>query len=87
MHGAHIFVWDFSFQLTDAVIRLDKVQTLWEGHKIWKNLPPVLTKQLFLLCILKISGRFFQIFVALSKKLEFSSKQIRQITRTTEAIQ
>ena len=47
-----------------------------------KNALPVLAKQLFIL-----SGRFFQIFVALSKKLEFSSKQIRQITRTTEAIQ
>ena len=24
-----------------------QVQILWEGHKIWKNLPPVLTKQFF----------------------------------------
>ena len=41
-----------------------KVETLWKGHKIWKNLPPVLTKQLFLLSSIKTSGRFFQIFVA-----------------------
>ena len=34
-----------------------KVKTLWEGHKIWKNLPPVLTKQLFLLSSDKTSGR------------------------------
>ena len=47
------------------------VQTLWEGHKIWKNLPPVLTKELVLLSSLKTSGRFFQIFVAFSEKLDF----------------
>ena len=46
-----------------------KVKTLWEGHKIRKNLPLVLTKQLFLLSSVKISGRFFQIFVAFSEKL------------------
>ena len=46
-----------------------KVKILWEGHKIWKNLPPVLTKQLFLL---SSSGRFFQIFVAFSEKLDFN---------------
>ena len=72
MHGAHIFVWDFSFQLTDAVIRLDKVQTLWEGHKIWKNLPPVLTKQLFLLSSVKTGGIFFQIFVTFSENLDIN---------------
>ena len=49
-----------------------KVQILWEGHKIWKNLPPVLTKQLFLLSSVKKSGRFFQIFVAFSEKLDFT---------------
>ena len=48
-----------------------KVQTLWEGHKIWKTLPPVLTKQLFLLSSVKKSGRLIQIFVALSEKLNF----------------
>ena len=50
-----------------------KVKTLWEGHKIWKNLPPVLTKQLFLLSSVKTSGIFFQIFVAFSEKLNFIS--------------
>ena len=50
----------------------DKVKILWEGHKIWKNLPPVLTKQLFLLSSVKTSGRFFQIFVAFSEKLDFT---------------
>ena len=39
-----------------------------------KNLPQVLTKQLFLHILLssvKTSGRFFQIFVAFSEKLDF----------------
>ena len=44
-----------------------KVQVVWEGHKIWKNVPPVLTKQLFLLSSVKKSGRFFQIFVSSEK--------------------
>ena len=37
-----------------------------------KNLPPIVTKQLFLLSSVKISGRFFQIFVAFSEKLDFT---------------
>ena len=49
-----------------------KVETLWEGYKIWKNQPPVLTNQLFLLSSVKICGRFFQIFVAFSEKLNFN---------------
>ena len=48
------------------------VQTLWEGHKISNNLPPVLTKQLFLLSSIKPSGRFFQSFVTFSEKLDFN---------------
>ena len=36
-----------------------KVKKLWEGLKIWKNLPPFLTKQLFLLNSIKTNGRFF----------------------------
>ena len=52
-----------------SAIAYSKVQTLWEGHKIWKNLPLVLTKPLFLLSSVKTSGRFFQIFVAISEKL------------------
>ena len=35
-----------------------QVHTLGEGHKIWKNLPPVLTKQLFLLSSVKTSDFF-----------------------------
>ena len=45
-----------------------KVKTLWEGHKIGKNLPPVLTKQLFLLNSVKTSGRFFFKFLWPSQK-------------------
>ena len=48
-----------------------KVRILWEGDKIWKYIPPVLTKQLFLLSSLKTSGLFVQIFVYFSEKLEF----------------
>ena len=55
-----------------TVSLFSKVPTLWEGHKISKNLPPVLTKQLFLLSSVKTSGRFFQIFVAFSEKLDFT---------------
>ena len=53
-------------------ITCSKVQTLWEGQRIWKNLPLVLTKQLFLLSSVKRSGRFFQIFVPFSEKLNFN---------------
>ena len=48
-----------------------KVKTFWEGHKIWKNFPHVLTKRLFLLSSVKTSGRFFQLCVAFSEKLDF----------------
>ena len=54
------------------VIQIDnsgvKVKILWEGRKIWKNLPPVLTK----LNSVKTSGRLFQIFVVVSEKLHFN---------------
>ena len=43
-----------------------------KATKFEKNLPPVLTKQLFLLSSVKTSGRFFQIFVAFSEKLDFT---------------
>ena len=47
-----------------TISRFFKVRTLWEGHKIGKNLPLILTKPLFLLSSVKTSGRFFQFFVA-----------------------
>ena len=50
-----------------------KVKILWEGHIIWKNISLGLTKQLFLLSSVKTSGRFFQIFVAFSEKLDFKA--------------
>ena len=58
------------------VVQGHKVKTLWEGHKIGKNLTLVLTKQLFLLCSVKTSRRFFQIFVAFSEKLNFKSRGV-----------
>ena len=39
-----------------------------------KNLPLVLTKQLFLLSSVKISGRFFQFFLGFLEKLNFTCK-------------
>ena len=78
-------VWECSFQnFFDALcqayalhvktwIQASEVKILWEGRKIWKNLPPVLAKQLFLLSSVKTSGRFFQIFVAFSEKLDITT--------------
>ena len=60
----------------------NKVQTLWEGHKIWKILPLVLTKQLFLLSSIKTSGRFSQIFVTSSEKLDFLVFSVSSKKRT-----
>ena len=40
--------------------------------KFEKNLPPDLTKQLFLLSSVKTSGRFFEIYVTFSEKLNFT---------------
>ena len=48
-----------------------KITTLWEGHKILKDLPLGFTRQLFLPNSVKTNGRFFQIFVAISGKLNF----------------
>jgi hypothetical protein len=59
-----------------------KVDTLREGHKIGKNLPLVLTKQLSLLSSVKTSGRFFQIFVAFSEKLNFKTALVCKQDRT-----
>ena len=66
------FVFCFSdFQMIFFHFFFFLIKTLWEGHKIWKNLPPVMTKQLFLLSSVKTSRVFFQIFVAFSEKLNF----------------
>ena len=58
---------------------LDKVQILWEGHKIWKNFPSVLTKKLLLLSSVKTRRRSFQIFVAFSEKLNFNRTRCRSL--------
>ena len=58
----------------EATARTLKVQILREGHGIWKNLPPVMTKQLFSLSSVKTSGIFFQIFVTFSEKLNIKKK-------------
>ena len=44
-----------------------KLRHYEQATKLVKNLPPVQTKQLFLLSTVKTSGRFFQIFVAFSQ--------------------
>ena len=62
---SHDLLWIRGLLLVEYLFKKKsfKVEILWEGHKIWKNIPPVLTKQLFLLCNVKKSGRFLQIFV------------------------
>ena len=50
------------------ILVLHEVKTIWESHKIWKRSP----KQLFLLSSVKTSGRFSQIFVTFSEKLDFN---------------
>ena len=48
-----------------------KVKAFRKGHKIWKESSTCFDKTLFLLRSVKTSGRFLQIFVAFSKKLDF----------------
>ena len=54
------------------LILLLKVETLWESHILWKNIPPALKTQMFLLNSVKTSGRFYEIFEAFSEKLDFT---------------
>ena len=61
-----------SWRITGSFIEL-KFRYYEKATKFEKNLPPVLTKQLFLLSSVKTSGRFLQIFVAFSEKLNFIS--------------
>ena len=56
-----------------------KLRHYEKATKFEKNLPPVLTKQLFLLSSVKTSGRFFQIFVAFSEKLNYTTICIAEI--------
>ena len=53
-------------------IDIFKVNHYEKATKFEKNLPLLLTKQLFSLSSVKTSGRFFQIFVAFSEKLNFT---------------
>ena len=46
-----------------------------------KNLPPFLTKQLFSLSSFKTSGRFFEIRVAFSEKLDFIESIHNEVKR------
>ena len=57
------------FEEANSVIKFRPYE---KATKFKKNLPPVLTKQLFLLSSVETSGRFFQIFVAFSEKLNFT---------------
>ena len=56
---------------SDMIIRQVNLRNYEKATKFEKNLPPVLTKQLFLLSSVKTSGRFFQTFVAFWEKLDF----------------
>ena len=53
-------------------IFLVKLRHYEKAVKFEKNIPPVLTKQLFFHRSVKTSGRFFQFFVAASEKLDFT---------------
>ena len=55
-----------------------KVQTLWEGHKIWKNIPPVLTKLLFYSVASKLAGNFFKIPWPFQKSLTLQCLSLSQ---------
>ena len=56
-----------------------KLRHYEKATKFEKNLSPVLTKQLFLLSSVKTSGRLFQIFVAVSEKLNFNKNEFLQL--------
>ena len=63
-----------SFNLSNHCVS-NKVELFWEGHRLWKNLPLVLMLLSKNSCFVKTSGRFFQIFIALSKCLNFTMKK------------
>ena len=68
----HLENWNFTFckgfgvskWVAMKTIRSLKLRHYEKATKYEKNLPPVLTKQLFLISSVKTSERFFQIFVA-----------------------
>ena len=68
------------FQSFPRGIGTVKLRHYERATKFEKNLPPFLTKQLFSLSGVKTSGRFFQIFMAFSEKLDFSKQQSRAKT-------
>ena len=51
--------------------QVDKVKILWEGHKIWKNIPLILT---YYSVKSKQMEDFFQIFSAYSENMNFSTR-------------
>ena len=61
--------------MLDNQVSMKKFRHYEKATKYEKNLPPDLTKQLFLLSSVKTGGRFFQIFVAFSEKLDFTYLQ------------
>ena len=62
--------------MLDNQVSMKKFRHYEKATKYEKNLPPDLTKQLFLLSSVKTGGRFFQIFVAFSEKLDFKGVQL-----------
>ena len=57
--------------------RFFKVQILWEGHKIWKNLPPIL-KSCFYSVASKLAGNFFKIPWPFQKSLTLQCLSLSQ---------
>ena len=66
IQGDSVFrLWCFQIvsDFYTSVVSRVKVHILWEGYKIWKNLPSGLTKQLFLLSCFKTTGIFLQMYL------------------------
>ena len=67
------------FFLNNHNHNLLKLRHYEKATKFKKNLPPVLTKQLFYSVALIQVGYFFQIFQAFSEKLDFNIRQIKKV--------
>ena len=72
----------------DTICEDSKVKTLLEGRKIWKKSPTCFDKQqeLFLLNSVKTSKIVFQIFVAFSEKLDFTTNLFGQLVQIGQDI-
>ena len=80
-HLCHIFNIGFSAASWFTFVRVkkralmhNKVQTFWETHKIWKNLPIILTNLLIYLVYVKTMWKIFSNYVCFSKSPNFNTR-------------